>query len=313
MGDVSKLPTDFTKALAETITQAETKESSESAAPDLPDDEDKTDRPKEKEEHDEEEEPEEDIEPAQNEKGEENEEEKVPNEDEMSEEDVRKAKIELLQEISQRTSDGFVPVQTPTYDMSLEEIRQIANVQRKEETESIIVGLLGEGYAQLLQLIETLNEKVAFIHDRTPFKFNGAARAVRANMPRLRKPLREIAKRLPVSEKMEKISPFIQLGVVTANILADVHHRNVELEKKQNNSEEERPRPRPKQASVVAAQTQAKAPVTESPPPETILDPLGPQPTIKSPEEILNEMDEKIPEEEAPKAPSFSFVKKAKK
>ena len=164
---------------------------------------------------------------------EEEEEEKPVKKDVVDEEDEDKAKIRLLEESASLMSDGFMPIQQPTYSMNITILKKIVEQQEEQAAEAFGISLIGFGWIEIIRLLEIVNKRfdpaAKIMGPGKGLKLDGATSTVAENIRRYRGPFRHIWKKLQ-TKKLEEYSPFITMGLVTFDILKNVHMHNVRAE-----------------------------------------------------------------------------------
>ena len=174
------------------------------------------------------------------------------------EEDEDATKMRLLEESATMMSDGFLPIQQPTFSMSVETLKKIVAAQENQAAEQFGVGLIGFGWVEIIRLLETANRAfdpaAKVLGPGKSLRLDGATDAVAKNIRRYRGPFRYLWKKMQ-SKKLEEYSPLITMGLVTYDILKHVHQENLRAELRHNAAESMRPTP----ASMAAAQRYAQA------------------------------------------------------
>ena len=158
----------------------------------------------------------------------------------VEEEDEDKAKMRLLEESATMMADGFIPVQQPTYTMSVETLKKIVEQQEGQAAEAFGIGLIGFGWIEVIRMLEILNGKFdpasKVFGPGKGAKLDGASDAVAKNIKRYRGPFRYLWKKMQ-NKKLEEYSPLITMGLVTFDILKKVHIENARKEMRRNAEE----------------------------------------------------------------------------
>ena len=153
--------------------------------------------------------------------------------EQQPDEDEDKKKIRLLEESAALMSDGFMPVQKPTFAMSVDVLEKIVNHQEEQAAEQFGIGLIGFGWVEIIRLIQFANQRFdpasKILGPGKGLKLDGAAEAVAKDIRRYRGPFRFLWKKMQ-SKKLEEYSPIITMGLVTFDILKKVHVDNVRKE-----------------------------------------------------------------------------------
>lgn len=155
-------------------------------------------------------------------------------EEETAEEmDPEQVKLQLLEESAALMSEGFLPAQQPTYAMPIPTLKKIVEQQENQAAEQFGIGLIGFGWVEIIRLIETANRAfdpaAKVFGPEKSLRLDGATEAVAKNIRRYRGPFRYLWKKMQ-TKKLEEYSPLITMGLVTYDILKEVHKENVRKE-----------------------------------------------------------------------------------
>lgn len=119
---------------------------------------------------------------------------------EEDDEDEDKKKMRLLEESASLMADGFLPVQKPTFSMSVETLEKIVNHQEEQAAEQFGVGLIGFGWVEVIRLIQFANQRfdpaAKIFGPGKGLKLDGAAEAVANDIRRYRGPFRYLWKKM---------------------------------------------------------------------------------------------------------------------
>jgi hypothetical protein len=178
--------------------------------------------------------------------------------EEEEEVDEEQVKLQLLEESAALMSEGFLPAQQPTYAMALPTLKKIVEQQENQAAEQFGIGLIGFGWVEIIRLIEAANRAfdpaAKVLGPGKSLRLDGSTEAVAKNIRRYRGPFRYLWKKMQ-SKKLEEYSPLITMGLVTYDILKEVHKENVRKELLRNAQAAMRPTP----ASMAASSRYAPA------------------------------------------------------
>lgn len=163
-------------------------------------------------------------------------EEEVP----MTEEEEALEKMSLLEEIKEGASMGFMPPNPPSLNMPLKTLRQIKAFQDEMASRAIHVGLMGTGLVSLVGILETLNgrfDPIGKILGRG-LKLQGAKDKVEANLALYKIPFIKLYKKLRTKGLGGDLPPWVQITLITAGILKEVHVEN-EVNEMQEKAQEQ--------------------------------------------------------------------------
>jgi hypothetical protein len=179
----------------------------------------------EEEEEEAEEEPEAEAEVEAEGEVEEGEEEAVP----LTPQEEYIEKMRLMDEIKDFAKMGAMPPQPPNFNMPIDLLSKIRDYQASIIDETVGIGFIGMGWVGIIGLIESFNTRFdpfakAF---GTGLKLRGAKGEVEKNIHLYESTFKHIYRKLP---KNKEAGPWVQLAVVTVQILASVHKKNAEQE-----------------------------------------------------------------------------------
>lgn len=202
---------------------------------------------------------EEEEEPDEDDEGEEEEEEEdeegEAKAEEVDDRDEDTIKMELLKESRDLMADGFIPFQQPVFSMNLPTLKKIVEQQEQQAAEEFGINLLGFGWIEVIRLIETINHHFdpagRFLGKGKSLRLDGSADMITKKIRRYRGPFRYLWRKMN-AKKLEEFSPLITMGLITFDILKNVHINNVRTEMRKA-AEETMRQPPPKQTATWAA------------------------------------------------------------
>lgn len=200
--------------------------------------------------------------------------------EEEEEVDEEQVKLQLLEESAALMSEGFLPAQQPTYAMPLPTLKKIVEQQENMAAEQFGIGLIGFGWVEIIRLVESANRAfdpaAKVLGPGKSLRLDGATEAVAKNIRRYRGPFRYLWKKMQ-TKKLEEYSPLITMGLVTYDILKEVHKENVRKELVHNAQAAMRPTPASMAASARYAQPAGVRAPSYRTPSEAPPQPLGHQ------------------------------------
>ena len=146
--------------------------------------------------------------------------------EEQSKEDEYIEKMKIIEQIKDYAKMGILPPQPPAFSMPISLLRKMRNYMESKADEIMGVGMIGTGWISIIGIIEKLNGQF------DPFakvfgmglKLTGAKQAVSDKIHLYEAVFKHIYAKLPKSKEM---NPWIQFGIVTMQILAEVHVKNM--------------------------------------------------------------------------------------
>ena len=149
--------------------------------------------------------------------------------EEMSKDDEYIEKTKIIEEIKSYAKMGVLPPQPPAFSMPLSLLRKIRDYMSSKADEIMGIGMLGTAWVQVIGVVEKLNgtyDPFAKIFGMG-LKLSGAKEAVSEKIHLYEAVFKHIYAKLPKSKEM---NPWVQFGLVTVQILAEVHMQNLRRE-----------------------------------------------------------------------------------
>jgi hypothetical protein len=149
--------------------------------------------------------------------------------EEQTKEDEYIEKMKIIEQIKDYAKMGILPPQPPAFSMPISLLRKMRNYMESKADEIMGIGMIGTGWISIIGIIEKLNGQY------DPFakifgmglKLTGAKQAVAEKIHLYEAVFKHIYAKLPKSKEM---NPWIQFGLVTMQILAEVHVSNMRKE-----------------------------------------------------------------------------------
>ena len=181
----------------------------------------------------EEEEPESDHEEVEEDEEEEEDDESEEEKDETPGEDEDMVKMRLIEEINTMMADGFLPPQSPSFNMDIRTLTKIKEYQEAAASDAFGIQLIGWGWINVIGILEQANDRfdpaARIFGPGKGLKLNGASEKVSKNIRRYRASFKYLWKKV-ANKKLEEYSPLITMALVTLDILKSVHIENVRKE-----------------------------------------------------------------------------------
>jgi len=149
--------------------------------------------------------------------------------EEQTKEDEYIEKMKIIEQIKDYAKMGILPPQPPAFSMPISLLRKMRNYMESKADEIMGIGMIGTGWISIIGIIEKLNGQY------DPFakmfgmglKLTGAKQAVAEKIHLYEAVFKHIYAKMPKSKEM---NPWIQFGLVTMQILAEVHIKNMREE-----------------------------------------------------------------------------------
>lgn len=235
----------------------------------------------------------------------EEEEEEDPKEEEeeeekpQSREDEYIEKMKIIEEIKEYAKMGILPPQPPAFSMPISLLRKMRDYMMSKADEIMGIGLIGTGWISVIGIIEKLNGKYdPFAHIfETGLKLNGAKEAVASKIHLYEAVFKHIYAKMPKSKEM---NPWIQFGLITMQILVDVHVSNMRAEMEKEAEETARaPETRENAEHIRQAfeekerqrKAEREAQTTPTPPSKPKRE-VPPQPRMQPPSDDITDVEE---------------------
>lgn len=162
------------------------------------------------------------------------------NEEDMTLDEILAEKEDIFEDIKLYIDAGIMPPVPPTWDMKLSVLRRIRRLMERTFNETLSVGGMGSSLVEGMRLVENVNEKF------DPFakmfgqgmKLKGLASTVENNLPKYNVVLTILHRRYfrrafnQRDGKPTRSSPFMQLALITWDLMKNVHKENLKKEMK---------------------------------------------------------------------------------
>lgn len=179
----------------------------------------------------------------------------------LSEEEEAIEKMTLVEEIKEDAELGLMPPYPVSVNMPLKTLRQIRAFQEEMAAQAMHVNIMGTGLVGLISLVETLNGRFDPMHKvfGKSLKLQGARDKVEANIGLYKNPFIKLYKRMKAKGLGGELPPWVEISLITAGILKDVHMHNEWVDmRKQAEAELVDPEARRKAAEIFEARRAAE-------------------------------------------------------
>ena len=147
-------------------------------------------------------------------------------------------KCQLFDEINTYARSGIAPPIAPSLDMPCSQLEALRDFQARQSEDNFGVGLMGTGFVMICKFLETMNERfdpLKYVW-KTGLKLTGKyrlSREVEENLDKYRVPFQHLYRKFFPKVGGEAM-PWVQILLVTVNLVVAVHMKNVAHEAEEN-------------------------------------------------------------------------------